>query len=99
MNKQCGTEVDVLSYMVVTLDTAQSPITLFEAAKFGQDPSPVSLKQLVTAAFSKAVSSAGVNTVSWYWLQVFIEDVQNNPVEEVQSLFPQAQLSELAAVL
>ena len=99
------TEVDVRLSMIITLDTSQSPITpygspvvvSFEAAKIGQDPSAVSLKQLVTAAF-KAVWSAGVNTVSWYWLQVFIEDVQNRLLEDVQSLVPQAQLSELAAV-
>ena len=72
MNKQCETEVDVLDCMDVTLDTSQSPITpyglpvaSFEAAKVGQDPSPVSFKQLVMADFNGLAwkgPSSGVNT-------------------------------------
>ena len=33
-----------------------------------------------------------------YWLQGPVEEVQNKPLEEVQSLVPQAQFSELTAV-
>jgi phospholipase C len=53
--------------------------------------------QVPRAAF-KAALSAGANAVIWYWLQVFIEDVQNKPLDDVQSLVPHAQLSELTAV-
>jgi hypothetical protein len=67
-----GQRVHLLLYIVVTADTSQAPITpygfpvaSFEAAKVGQDPSGVSLKQLAMAFFNgpfQELPSAGVNT-------------------------------------
>ena len=74
MNNKCGTEVDLLKSIFVTLDTSQSPITPYglpvvasEAANIGQYP-VAALKDAQswpihppTASF-KAALSAGVNT-------------------------------------
>jgi hypothetical protein len=63
-----STRVHLLCSILVTADTSQLPITPYglpgvasEAAKIGQDPSAVSLKQVPTAAF-KAALFPGANT-------------------------------------
>ena len=60
MNKQCGTEVDVLCIMSVTLDTSHSPIAPYDDDAHAE-PSPELPTHEFTAVF-KAALSAGVNT-------------------------------------
>ena len=60
MNKQCGTEVDVLYCMSVTLDTSHSPIAPYDDDAHAE-PSPELPTHEFTAVF-KAALSAGVNT-------------------------------------
>ena len=89
--------------MTVTLETSHVPITPYGlpvlsllAANIGHDPSPVSERHASTAVF-RAVLSAGVKNLQRDDVQqIFVDDVQNKPLEAaVQTLVPQAQLSEL----
>jgi len=64
---------------------------------------PLKLLQAALFIIPHAQSTEFVNTPPMLeqlfpGLQVFVDDVQNKPVEAVQSFVPQAQLSELTEV-